>query len=233
MRAFLAYCVSAVILVNIGYAALALRHQLAVYNKTREVYEPLSDRIRSFNPGDDATKVYVRCMVERPLDLQWSYSLPPGKNLVMIQQSLAAGSFSMVGTVPTGSNGRYDANCRWAIKADEADSAFFHFGSGSGSSSSGYGEKLARFLRENWDRLDKQIAGREALEALDAEKIITLLRIDVPEEVRQDAPAELGTFWMERLAEPILICIGARDSKEWENLPLNETSREQLGEFQR
>lgn len=232
-RFFTEWFINASILAGIGVGLLQLRQELERYNDLREVYLPIAREIRTFAPAEEPDRFYVRCMVNKPLDLRWQYSLPQGVELRYIRQHPTGGGFGSIGSKRgTRSSGRIVDTLQLTVGISERGHAFFKDSSGSGGNEGGYDVKLARFLAEHWNELEFQIAGEDGTASYGTDELVTILQITIPEPVLTHADQVLGSDFAKRLESPILICVGPEDCEDWESLDLNPHLKQRLSHGQ-
>ncbi len=90
-------------------------------------------------------------------------------------------------------------------------------------------KELGAFLDEHWSELQIQIAGSEGELTLETDQVLTLLRIEVPEELVDLAKAELNRYEVERLRDDPLIKIEIGSSQAF--ALREEQVKQELGEL--
>lgn len=175
------------------------------------VYTPVASELPKFTPGDDPHKFYVRCMVNKPLHLEWAVQTPEGLHCAGISQGYNRSGYAQIRT-----KGIYTSS--WAVKIVR-EHAYLRVRESGGGSNGGFNVVLARFLKEHWDELEIEIAGVEETSEYAASSIIELGRVQIPEHLIDKLEPNLNTHLFAALKYPILICIGAEGSKAWRDIP--------------
>lgn len=213
---------SLAIALGILWGLLQLRREYLIHSDLRGVYVVNAGRFRPFDPGDEQDEIYVRCMVNEPLNLQWKYSLPQGVQFMVVMQHPRGTARSTVRTpTPPGAGEFKPFKCNWTIEIDSSGRCVSRFNSGSGGGSGGYDFNIASFLKEHWDELEVEVTGLDSTDAFKSDRLVTLMKISFPDSLLSEAEKALGAGRAKEFEYPILICIGQADSKEWKTLELN------------
>ncbi|HBE69746.1 MAG TPA: hypothetical protein DDW52_16495 [Planctomycetaceae bacterium] len=217
MRKYIGWCFNTILGFGIALGLLHLNQAFEKYNDIRNLHATIE--IRDFAPGENEERVYVRCMVNKPLDLRWQYSLPPGVELKYKAQLPMRGSVSTIGLRT--STTRVVDSCYVRLKADEPGESRLKETDGRSLSEAGFDPEVGQFLRDNWDALDIQLAGEDCTESFRYDEFITLMRIDVPAALLTESRRVLEDFQAQSLETPIFICVGEDDCEEWDKLESN------------
>lgn len=180
------------------------------YRLTRQIYSPAANKFRQFNPGDEPDKFYVRCMVNKPLHLEWMVLPPKDAQCIGVTQGYNYHGYSTIGT-------KKAFTSRLAVKVGP-DHAYYSFENAGGGSSGGMNPALARFLEQNWDALEIDIAGENETVEFELGSIFELFRLRIPDVLLAEPPPELPPHLVEALKFPLLICIGPDRGNEWKDL---------------
>lgn len=226
-RFFIKWFINASILVGIGVGLVQLREELEKTKDLREVYLPLASEIRTFEPADEPGRFYVRCMVNKPLDLRWQYWLPQGVEFRYIRQHPSGSGWGTLGSSKGARASGLDT-IEWTVAISERGHAYFKDSSGGGGNEGGYDFELARFLSEHWHKLEFEIAGEDGTVSYDTNELVTILKITIPEPVLVQANQVLGSDFAKQLETPILICAGPEDCEDWESLNLTAQLKQSL-----
>lgn len=190
------------------------------YWPVRNAYAPIASAIRRFAPGNDPNKFYVRCMVNKPLHLEWRFSvpagIPPGKEVLCMHQSLSGGG---VGRAEKGA----EHTAAWALDVGQIE-ASLACRTGNSGTSHGVDLQIAEFMQEHWDELEIQTLGLEATESVSRDQVVTLRRIDIPPSLQEAASPELASS----LNSPIMIVIGVKGISGWDEIPVTSSMQEYL-----
>lgn len=156
-------------------------------------------RIHIVNVADDG-----------PNELLWRVFLPAGHSWMTTRQMASGGRSSHH---QSSSSSSADMLVRYRLREDEKGWSTFLV-HGSGSSSSSIQEEIGEFLDEHWNELHVQIAASERQLDVGTDEVVTLLSIEVPQELMELAEAKLKPHIVARLKEaPVMkIEIGSEEA---------------------
>ncbi|HBE67595.1 MAG TPA: hypothetical protein DDW52_05535 [Planctomycetaceae bacterium] len=217
MRKIIGWSLNVALLLGIVVGLIKLRYAFDEYDDLRTIYSAIE--VRDFAPGKEGDQIYIRCMVSKPLDLRWQYSLPAGVEFQYMGQFPMHGTVSTIGSSRSGA--RVVGNCYMRLKIDQPGVSRVKSDTGKSTAEGGFDAKVFQYLKDNWGELDVQVAGDEGTESFGAGEFIRLMEINVPDDVLKRSKSVLGDSLSKTLETPIFVCIGPEDSQEWATLELN------------
>ncbi|MCR9296582.1 MAG: hypothetical protein NXI32_28045 [bacterium] len=218
MNRFLGRAWLPLMLAGILWGGIALYRDSAAYREVKSVYDRVASEITRFSPGDDPDRIYVRCMVNKPLHLKWQIASPAAAHLIGVRQGLGGSGRATI-------QGAQEVICRFAVDLGHGQAYQQWQLAGSGSSG-GIEWELASFLKRHWDELQISVAGEDETQAFDSLQVIDLLRIEFPSSLLRTAEQELSTPLYQQLQSPVLLCLGISDSPGWQEVSgLNDMTR--------
>ncbi len=149
-------------------------------------------------PIPDPSKVYVLAVdTGEPLHYAWRVYLPPNYRRILTDGS---------GSRSTGwSSGADEFIARVRIREDDRGQLELYYHFSGGSSRMGFGNKsLADFLRGRWDEVHVEQLGAGEVAVIDPGRSAVLLRLTLPESMRDEARRKLAPYTAERQI-PVLL----------------------------
>jgi hypothetical protein len=153
---------------------------------------------------EDPSRVHVVLVADDgPGELLWRVFLPAGQAWATIVQSAAGGKST---NHQSASNAPTDMLLRYGVMETEQGwmANLVHT---SGSSSHSLQDEVGEFLDEHWDELRIRIAGSEGQLDLATDEVVTLLSIELPDELAELAETKLSAYIAKRWQEAPVITI--------------------------
>jgi hypothetical protein len=177
---------------------------------------------------EDPSRIHVVSVPDdRPNEFSWRVFLP-AEHAWAINQHMGSGGRSSHNQ--TASSSPNDMLVRFRMTETESGWTTFLVHD-SGTNSSSMPSEFGAFLDEHWNELKIQIAGSEGELTLETDQVLTLLRIEVPEELIELAEAKLIRHQAQRLRDDPLIKIEIGSDQAFALRA--EQAKQELGEMPR
>jgi len=157
----------------------------------------------------DFNKVYVVALPsEDPLHFRWRIYLPDKCNVIWKTSQWQDGSGNSAGPQDFIAQVRVRRNERGFVRV------FEDLGSSTGVASLG-GRELQEFLHDHWDDVDIHQLGSDGPVAVEPQEITTLVRLQLPKNLADEAKAVLPTRWARQVV-PVLYQVHFGTEEAWQ-----------------
>ena len=160
---------------------------------------------------EDPSRIHIVNVADKgPNELLWRVFLPAGHSWTTTRHMASGGRSSHH---QSSSSSSADMLVRYCLRENEKGWSTFLV-HGSGSSSSSVQQEIGEFIDEHWKDLHVQIAASESQLDVATDEVVTLLSIEVPQELMELAEERLKPYVVTRLKEaPVMkIEIGSEEA---------------------